>query len=139
MKIKILNSLKPNNFFLLKNFNPEKEVYAKFDIGRKTYFIIDSGDYLFDCLRADDKNIKIIDYTIPKDWIFLKQFKDDYTDPYEAVIKLKNLYCPRWMIDDKEFLFCAFMDRKKARYKFIKINKLDSKERTNYDRIRSII
>ena len=89
MKIRILNPLKPDNFFSLANFNPEKEVYAKFDIGRKTYFLIDSGNYLFDCLRAIDKNIKIIDDTIPKDWVYIKKFKDDYTDPHEAVIKLK--------------------------------------------------
>ena len=116
MKIKILE-IENYNYFAKEDLNCEKIVYAIFKKYKKYYYLIDNGMPLF---IKGDQNIQIIENDIPKDWIFTKRFIDDYTNPDEGIIRLNELYCPQWMLDDENFFFEVFLDRKPAQQKFLK-------------------
>lgn len=115
MKIKITEA-NDFNCFTKEDLNCEKTVYAVFKKNNDYYYLIDNGMPLF---VKGNKNILIIDNYIPKEWIYTKKFLDDYTNPNEGIICLKDLYCPQWMLDDKNFFFEVFLDRKQAQQKFL--------------------
>jgi len=115
MKIKITETTDLNCFS--EDLNCEKIVYAIFKKNKNYYYLIqlDIGVPLF---VKNNKNILVIDDYI-QDWIYTKKFIDDYTNPYEGIISLRDLYCPQWMLDDKSFFFEVFLDKKLAQKKFL--------------------
>lgn len=115
MKIKITESTNLS-CFTKEDLNCEKIVYAIFKKNKNYYYLIDNGMPLF---VKNNKNILVIDDYIPQDWIYTKKFIDDYTNPNEGIISLRDLYCPQWMLDDKSFFFEVFLDRKLAQTKFL--------------------
>ena len=119
MKIKILNSYK-GNCFIQSDINCEKEVYAMFKQKGEYYYLINNGLPLF---IKKDETITVIDNKIPKDWVYTKKYVDNYTNPVENVICLRDLYCPQWMLDEKSFMFECFLNREIAQFKFFKNHK----------------
>ena len=117
MKIKILKT--KNYTWFTEDFNCEKTVYATFKRKKDNYYLIDDGDNM-PLFIKNNQDILMIDNKIPENWVYTKKFIDDYTNPIEGVICLKELYCPQWMLDDKSFFFEVFLDRKRARQKFSK-------------------
>lgn len=118
MKIKVLDVNKLN-YFAKEDLNCEKTVYAIFKKNRNYYYLINQGNGM-PLFIKNNQDIKVIDNHIPEDWIYTKKFIDDYTDPMEAIIYLEDLYCPQWMLENKNFLFEVFLERKLARKKFLR-------------------
>lgn len=76
------------------------------------------------CFRwcLDNDSIEVIDDSINSDWIQTKKFIY-YSEIDRQEIKYTNLECPKWMIDDKAFLYDIIENHKIALEKFKEVSK----------------
>lgn len=106
MKVFIVEDIEKKNIF---------EVYGLQIINNKIKLLIDKfNNNNLEWIDLD-KNLSVQDNNIPKNWVFLSKYiiKFDYTK-----LKFKNLFCPKWMIDDKYFLYNVYEHNKSAEQKF---------------------
>ena len=122
MKIKIINLklyCKTNGIHFSNeiNISNERYVYAIAETKKDKYFLIDGRGNPF--WIYDNKAIEISDNKIPNNWIFTKKYNYYIKSEYSGV-KIKNIFSPKWMIDDETFFYDIIENRDIAADKFYK-------------------
>lgn len=95
-------------------YGNEYEVLAVFTYGtikKKTQYLILLDNILLTwCPKS--KAIKITSDG-NENWVFIPKFVRDYKKQWMSVV-FKNLYCPKWMIDEEDFFYDIFENNEEA-------------------------
>ncbi|MDD3397510.1 MAG: hypothetical protein PHR96_03095 [Clostridia bacterium] len=121
MKVKIINLKlydKTNaiQFSNEKTFIFEKEVFAIAETKKNKFFLIENG-HGYPFWIYDNKAIEISDNKIPNNWMFTRKYNDYNKSEYSGV-EIKNIFSPKWMIDDETFFYDIIENRDIAAKKF---------------------
>lgn len=117
MRIKINDVVQfqsDNSYFFsdLKVFEDELEVYAISGNRKKVVLLLIDNKYLgfFD---LNPKYITITDGKIDETWVYKKRYRYDGLDnkmyPEMVTLKLNNLFVPKWMLNETDFLYLVYI------------------------------